>query len=110
MKNGPLEDVFPIEHADIPGSYVSSPEGNIFGYIYNIYLYIYIYVHLVNFWLSCHGAGLFQANITDLQILYDTDLENFSHLAIFTRFAVLFEGETKPKTSLLPACLLFSFL
>ena len=75
-----------------------------------IFIYIYIYVHLVNFWLSCHGAGLFQANITDLQILYDTDLENFSHLAIFTRFAVLFEGETKPKTSLLPACLLFSFL
>ena len=40
MKNGPLEDVFPIEHADIPGSYVSSPEGNSFGYIHKIYIYI----------------------------------------------------------------------
>ena len=29
MENGPLEDAFPIEHADSPGSYVSSPEGNI---------------------------------------------------------------------------------
>ena len=41
MKNGPLEDVFPIEHADIPGSYVSSPEGNSFGYIHKIYIYTY---------------------------------------------------------------------
>ena len=28
MKNGPFEDVFPIEHGDIPASYVSLPEGN----------------------------------------------------------------------------------
>eukprot|EP00434_Breviolum_minutum_P017639 symbB.v1.2.015570.t1/scaffold1165.1/size134377/2 len=29
------------------------------------------------------------ANITDLQILYDTDLENFTHLAIFTRSSLI---------------------
>ncbi len=28
MKNGPFEDVFPIENGDIPASYVSLPEGN----------------------------------------------------------------------------------
>ena len=28
MENGPIEDVFPIEHGDIPASYVSLPEGN----------------------------------------------------------------------------------
>ena len=27
MGNPPLEDVFPIEHGDIPASYVSLPEG-----------------------------------------------------------------------------------
>ena len=27
MNNEPLEDVFPIEHGDIPASYVSLPEG-----------------------------------------------------------------------------------
>ena len=27
MENGPFEDVFPIEHGDIPASYVSLPEG-----------------------------------------------------------------------------------
>ena len=26
MENGPFEDVFPIENADIPASYVSLPE------------------------------------------------------------------------------------
>ena len=29
MENKPFEDVFPIEHGDIPGSYVGLPEGNI---------------------------------------------------------------------------------
>ena len=28
MENGPFEDVFPIEHGDIPASYVSLPEGS----------------------------------------------------------------------------------
>ncbi len=27
MEDGPFEDVFPIEHGDIPASYVSLPEG-----------------------------------------------------------------------------------
>ena len=27
-KNGPFEDVFPIENGDFPASYVSLPEGN----------------------------------------------------------------------------------
>ena len=30
MKNGPFEDVFPIENGDILASYVSLPEGNSF--------------------------------------------------------------------------------
>ena len=28
MEYWPLEDVFPIEHGDIPASYVSLPDGN----------------------------------------------------------------------------------
>ena len=28
MENEPCEDVFPIEHVDIPASYVCLPEGN----------------------------------------------------------------------------------
>ena len=35
MNNEPVEDVFPIEHGDIPASYVSIPEGtNIIHYLY----------------------------------------------------------------------------
>ena len=30
IKNGPLEDVFPIENGDVPASYVTSPEGSVF--------------------------------------------------------------------------------
>ena len=29
IENGPLEDVFPIEHGDFPASYVSLPEGTL---------------------------------------------------------------------------------
>ena len=55
MENGPLEDVFPIEHGDIPSSYVSLHLGNqevtlkklVRVYIFackkiNKYMYIYI--------------------------------------------------------------------
>ena len=28
MEHGPFEDVFPIEHGEIPASYVSLPKGN----------------------------------------------------------------------------------
>ena len=30
MENGQFEDAFPIEHGDIPASYVSLPEGTFF--------------------------------------------------------------------------------
>ena len=38
MRNGPFEDVFPVEHGDSPASYVSLPEGisNAMNYLRNL--------------------------------------------------------------------------
>ena len=47
-KNGPLEDVFPIEHGDISASYVSLPEGK---------LEILIELKLSQNWICGWGFG-----------------------------------------------------
>ena len=39
---GHFKDVFPIEHGDIPASYVSFTRG----YLTNMYIYIYLYIHI----------------------------------------------------------------